>query len=98
VLFFEAMATPTSEVTFAVHALIERQKRFSPIPPDPLEREVSLPAAMSTRAYLPGFIYWHAVVLRQRTGSNASRVCSSRRTDRRRRSASTASSKRLYSR
>jgi hypothetical protein len=66
VLLFEATQTPTSDATFGVHAIAEKSKTWSFIPPDPTEREVAMPAALSTLLYRPGFIYSHTVVLRQR--------------------------------
>jgi len=66
VLFFYAAQKVAGDATFAVRASVDGPKLLSLIPPDPTERDVTLPAAMLTKAYVPGFIYAHTVVLRQR--------------------------------
>jgi hypothetical protein len=68
VLFFKSAGTVTSDATFSVRAVVERRKLLSLIPPDTVEREVAMPAALLTKSYRPGYIYEHTIVLRQRIG------------------------------
>jgi hypothetical protein len=67
-LFFHAAEEVTSDSTFAIDAKVVKRKPFSLIPPDPISRSVSMPMALTTRHFRPGFIYSHMVVLRQRIG------------------------------
>jgi hypothetical protein len=67
VLLFRA-SEPVSDAWFAVRAKVEKKRAFSFIPPDPIERGVSVPVGLSTKLYRPGFIYSQTVVLRQRIG------------------------------
>jgi hypothetical protein len=67
-LLFEAAQPASSDASFTVHASVVRRKPLSLIPPDPIERDVAMPAALSTNMYRPGFVYSHTVVLRQRIG------------------------------
>ena len=68
VLLFQTTQPLAGDVAFNVSASMEKPKLLSLIPVDPSERYVSMPPALSTRLYRPGFIYSHRVVLRQRVG------------------------------
>jgi hypothetical protein len=57
-----------SNATFSVRAKVMAGKPLSLIPPDPVERGVSLPVSLSMKLYRPGFLYSLPVVLRQRLG------------------------------
>jgi hypothetical protein len=68
VLFLQSHDSLAGDATFAVRAIVEERKAWSLIPPDPIERDVALPSALSTSLYRPGFIYSQTVVLNQRIG------------------------------
>ena len=53
---------------FKVGAVVEKRKAFSFIPRDPVVREVSPPHTIAPKQWMPGGIYRHSMVLRQRIG------------------------------
>lgn len=67
-IWFQPTAPIRGEPTFNVNSLVEGKKRFSFIPPDPVQRNVAYPTSISPSAWLPGALYKQTIVLRQRIG------------------------------
>lgn len=67
-LWFHVAEPLRGEPRFRVQAVVEEQKAFSFIPPDPVVREVAPPPSLSPKLWKPGWIYKQTVVLRQRIG------------------------------
>jgi hypothetical protein len=66
--WFEAAGPVDGDPAWTVHSKLEAPKRWSLIPPDPQEREVSRPCWPPTSLWRPGFFYKRGAVLWHRIG------------------------------
>ncbi|MEI7894053.1 MAG: glycosyltransferase family 39 protein, partial [Myxococcales bacterium] len=67
-VWFEASGPTEGAVFFSIRAAVEASKRWSVLPVDPTERQVSAAPSLSPRLYRKGFVYSVSWELRRRIG------------------------------